>query len=211
MRHITYTLVLAMLVLITACKKDALENNATVNAIPKEGLELLTTDADSTYFIWASKNDTFMYRSSSDGIDYGLKMGYQQNTATGPCARYWTTAACPTGQYKSLSMQLKLPMAQGETIDTSTLEKYLKPGRYNIGEKPGEIYMIMYARSYNIQAWTDVSSTDLPIEIVSVNKIGFKNGRNIYRIRGRVVAKCGFGCPMLWVSMYQGAFQFDVY
>jgi hypothetical protein len=209
MKYLTYTLLLAMLVALAACKKDNIEP-AKNSGIPKEGLELLTTDADTSYFIWAEKKDTMMYKCS-EGSKFSMVKSFAYNDANGTRIHYGSTVLCPTGPYKSISIKLNIPVAANQVLDSAIAEQLLVPGRYNIGEKAGEVFMMMDSRAYALQGWTDVSSTNTPVELVSVTKVGFKSGRNIYRVRGRIVAKCQFGCPIVWISMYQGAFQFDTY
>lgn len=210
MRHITYALLLAMLVVLAACTKENLEKDNTTNVIPKEGLELLTTDADANYFIWASKKDTFMYRSS-DGLNFEMLNSFAFNSGNERLVQYRSVVECPTGPYKNIGIMFTCALKSGENLDTASLEHLLIPGRYNVGERTGEVYMRMDSRAYALQGWTDISSTDMPIEVISVTKVGFRNKKNVYRVRARVVTKCEFGCPLVWISMYQGAFQFDVY
>lgn len=209
MKHLTYTLLLAVLATFTACKKDS-NDPVKDNGIPKEGLELLTTDADSSYFIWAGNKDTMMYKSG-DGLSFSMPKSYAYPKANGRRTSYGSTITCPTGPYKSVSISFAFPLAENQVLDSSTAERLLVPGRYNIGENAGEVFMVMYSRAYALQGWTDVSSTNMPVKLVSVTKVGFKSGRNIYRVRGRIVEKCQFGCPMVWITMNKGAFQFDTY
>ncbi len=214
MKHIALFALLAF-AMFSACKKEntkpADETKKPNTGIPKQGLELLTTDADSTYFIIARTNDTLIYTAST-GTEFsggGWGGNIEHDAVRGNYAQYASGIRCTSGPYKILSIVFTKGMADNEVLDSCYAEQVLKPGRYNIGMQNGYTYFLVASFSGS-SAVSEVSSTTMPVEIISTTKIGTHWGRNVYRVRGKINT-CSFGCPGAWVNLKEGVFQLDYF
>lgn len=203
--------------MFSACKKeDPLstdEDKKPNTGIPKQGLELLTTDADSCYIIMTKANDTTIVRSSQ-GIDFFEWAAQPQTYGDGSRRIQYsvTVDGFTSASFRKFQFSFGQSLTANETVDCDHVEQVIKPGKYNVGRGDNKMFIsVVDASGYS--EWSDISSNDMPVEIISVTKIEMAKGCAKYRVRGKFSAfeLDAEGCPIPWEVFTGGVFQVDYY
>lgn len=209
---------LLAIAMLSACKKDdtlSTDDDKKPNTgIPKQGLELLTTDADTCYIIMAKADDTTIVRSSQ-GIDFFEFAAQPRTYGDGSRSIQYSVSVdgFTSASFRAFQFSFGRHLTATEKVECNDVEQVIKPGKYNVGSGSGNKMFISVLDERGYSEWSEISSNNTPVEIISVTKIEMAKDCAKYRVRGRFSAfeLDAQGCPIPWEVFTGGVFQVDYY